>query len=165
MTSESDNESFYEGATDNAQHSENDNANEFDYYDPDEDTEEVEATEATDDEPVEDEAEAEEGEAEDQEAEGQDDDEPIEAFVEKLKAETPRLAEYLGELEKGNLRQSDYTRKSQEVANARKTVEADVQRMQRITESFVDHISALVPDAPSPSLALSDPNAYTAQKA
>lgn len=161
MTDEPDNAPLDEDATDNVNLSEDDNADEFDYFDPDEDTEEVEEPEATDDEP--DEAEAEE--AEDQEAEGQDDEEPIEAFVEKLKAETPRLAEYLGELEKGNLRQSDYTRKSQEVANVRKTVEADVQRMQRITEVFVDHISGLVPEAPDASLAYSDPNKYTAMKA
>ncbi|QLB38219.1 scaffold protein [Sulfitobacter phage phiGT1] len=160
MTDEPDNATLDEDATDNVNLSEDDNADEFDYFDPDEDTEEVEAPEATDDEP--DEAEAEE--AEDQEAEGQDDEEPIEAFVEKLKAETPRLAEYLSELEKGNLRQSDYTRKSQEVANVRKTVEADVQRMQRITEVFVDHISGLVPEAPDASLAYSDPNKYTAMK-
>ena len=164
MTDETDNVSDVD-ATDNVDLSEHDTAEDYDYFDPDEDTEEVEDANATDDEPDEDEAEAEEGEAEDQEAEGQDDDEPIEAFVEKLKAETPRLAEYLSELEKGNLRQSDYTRKSQEVANQRKTVEADVQRMQRITETFVDHISKLVPDAPDASLALSNPNAYTAQKA
>lgn len=161
MDTQPDNESFDEDLTDKSELSEDDNADEFDYFDPDEDTEEVEDPEATDDEP--DEAEAEE--AEDQEAEGQDDEEPIEAFVEKLKAETPRLAEYLGELEKGNLRQSDYTRKSQEVANVRKTVEADVQRMQRITEVFVDHISGLVPEAPDASLAYSDPNKYTAMKA
>ena len=164
MTDEPDNAPLDEDATDNVNLSEDDNADEFDYFDPDEDTEEVEEPEATDDEPDEEEGDGEEAEAEDQEAEGQD-EEPIEAFVEKLKAETPRLAEYLGELEKGNLRQSDYTRKSQEVANVRKTVEADVQRMSRITEVFVDHISGLVPEAPDASLAYSDPNKYTAMKA
>jgi hypothetical protein len=165
MTDETDNAPLDDDATDNVNLSEDDNANDFDYFDPDEDTEEVEGAEATDDEPDEDEADAEDGEAKDQEAEGQDDDEPIEAFVEKLKAETPRLAEYLNELEKGNMRQSDFTRKTQEVANQRKTVEADVQRMSRITEAFVEHISALVPDAPDTSLAYSDPGKYTAQKA
>lgn len=161
MIDEPDNTPLDEDVTDNVELSEDDNAEDFDYFDPDEDTEEADTAEATDDETDEDEGE----EADDQEADSQDDEEPIEAFVEKLKAETPRLAEYLGELEKGNLRQSDYTRKSQEVANQRKSVEADVQRMQRITEAFVDHLSTLIPDAPDASLALSDPNKYTAQKA
>ena len=163
MTDEPDNTPLEEDVTDNVTLSDDDTADEFDYFDPDEDTEEVEHSEATDDEPDEDQAEAEEGEG--QEAEDQDDEEPIETLVEKLKAESPRLAEYLEEVEKGNLRQSDYTRKSQEIANQRKTVEADVARMSRITEAFVDHLSALVPDAPDPSLALSNANAYTAQKA
>lgn len=161
MTDETDNAPLDEDATDNVDLSEDDTAEEFDYFDPDEDTEEVEEPEATDDEPDEAEADAEEGEAEDQEAEGQDDEDPDSVTV-KLDDGTDVS---LAELKKGYFRQNDYTRKTQEVANARKTVEADVQRMQRITEVFVDHISSLVPDAPDASLAYSDPAKYTAQKA
>lgn len=161
MTDETDNAPLDEDATDNVDLSEDDNAEEFDYFDPDEDTEEVEEPEATDDEPDEAEADAEEGEVEDQEAEGQDDENPDNVTV-KLDDGTDVS---LSELKKGYFRQNDYTRKTQEVANARKTVEADVQRMQRITEVFVDHISSLVPDAPDASLAYTDPNKYTAQKA
>jgi len=157
MTDEPDNAPLDEDATDNVNLSEDDNADEYDYFDPDEDTEEVEDPEATDDEPDEDEAD----EAEDQEAEGQDDEEPEDVTVKLDDGSTVSL----DELKKGYFRQNDYTRKTQEVANARKTVEADVQRMQRITEVFVDHISGLVPEAPDASLAYSDPNRYTAMKA
>ena len=157
MTDEPDNAPLDEDATDNVNLSEDDNADEYDYFDPDEDTEEVEDPEATDDEPDEDEAD----EAEDQEAEGQGDEEPEDVTVKLDDGSTVSL----DELKKGYFRQNDYTRKTQEVANARKTVEADVQRMQRITEVFVDHISGLVPEAPDASLAYSDPNRYTAMKA
>lgn len=162
MTSETDTAPD-EDVTDNAHLSDDDNPDQYDYFDPDEDqdTEEVDTAEETDDEPDEDEGD----EADDQEAEDQTDDEPIEDFIAKLKAETPRVAEYLEELERGNLRQSDFTRKTQEVANRRKTVEADAQRMTRITEALVEQISAFVPDAPDVSLAYSDPAKYTAQKA
>ena len=163
MTDETD--TTPEGVTDNVELSENDTSEDFDYYDPDEDqdTEVVEATEETEDEADEIEA---EDEAPDQEAdEDQPEDEPIDDFISKLKAETPRFAEHMEELEKGALRQADYTRKSQELSNERKAVEADAQRIQGITETFIEHLSELVPDAPDASLALSDPNAYTAQKA
>lgn len=157
MDTQTDNNSFNEDLTDKSELSEDDNADEYDYFDPDEDTEEVEDPEATDDEPDEDEADK----AEDQEAEGQDDEEPEDVTVKLDDGSTVSL----DELKKGYFRQNDYTRKTQEVANARKTVEADVQRMQRITEVFVDHISGLVPEAPDASLAYSDPNRYTAMKA
>lgn len=164
MTSETDT-AFDEDVTDNAQLSDDDNSEDFDYFDPDEDldTEEAEATEETEVEPDEEEAEE---EADPQEAVDQsDEDEPIEDYIAKLKAETPRVAEYLEELERGNLRQSDYSRKTQELANVRKSVDADAQRMTRITEALVEQISAFVPDAPDVSLAYSDPAKYTAQKA
>ena len=150
-----------EGVTDNVELSDDDTSEDFDYYDPDEDqdTVEDETAEGTDDEA--DEAKADD-EAEDQEAEQSEDEETPDTVTVKMDdgAEVP-----LGELKKGYLRQNDYTRKQQALSNDRKAVEADVQRMQRITESFVTHISDLVPEAPEASLALSDPNAYVAQKA
>lgn len=161
MKDEPDNTPLDGGVTDNVKLSDDDTSEEFVYFDPDEDqdTEEGEQSDETDDE-------TDEVEEDDQEADDPaDEDEPIEDFVTKLKSETPRLAEYLEGLEKGNLRQEDYSRKTQEIANERNTLKADVERMQRITEVFVDHITSLVPDAPDASLALSKPEQYVAQKA
>jgi len=128
---------------------EDDNAEPTTYFDPDEDqdTEEADLDEATD------EAEPEEVETE-------------------APAETPVLVKLpdgteapLEEVTKGYLRQADYTRKSQEVAETRKALEADLQRIEGITQAFVDHLSAMVPQQPDPALALRDPNAYVRQKA
>ena len=65
----------------------------------------------------------------------------------------------------GNMRQDDYTRKTQETATERKAVRADAERIERITQSFIDHLSAMVPAAPDHALALRDPNGYIRQKA
>ena len=154
MTEETDNAPEMD-ATDNFTTSADDTVEDFDYFDPDEDTEEVEQSDAPDDE-------AEEGETEAQEAE----EPPVVYADEKAKVKLPDGSEVpVSELIHGQLRQQDYTRKTQELANERKTVQADVQRMQAITEAFVDHITALVPDAPPASLALSNPGQYPAQKA
>lgn len=158
MTDETDN--TLEGVTDNVENLETDTADDYDYFDPDEDepdTEEVAESEAPDDE--------DEGETE-AEAEAETEEEPVAYADEKAVVKLPDGSEIpVAELIKGRMLQSDYTRKTQEVANERKAVHADVERMQRITDAFVDHLSALVPDPPSPSLALTDPNRYTAQKA
>ena len=164
MTDET-NTDLEQGPTDNVELSDNDNSDELDYYDPDEDqdNDSEPSEEETDDEA--DEAEASE-EAEGQEAEGQaDEEEPLEDFITKLKAETPRLAKHMDELEQGNLRQSDYTRKSQELSNDRDAVKADAQRIESITNTFVEYLSTIIPPEPDTSLALRDPNQYTAQKA
>lgn len=71
----------------------------------------------------------------------------------------------VGELAKGYLRASDYTRKTQEVAEQRKRLEADASRIESITQAFVDHLSSMIPDEPDHGLALRDPAAYTRQKA
>jgi hypothetical protein len=147
--------------TDNAtETSDDDTAEDWDYFDPDEDqdTEEVTEDEAPDDE--------EEGEPEGEAEEAEPEETPVvyaeDTAVVKLAdgTEVP-----IAEIKNGYLRQSDYSRKTQEVANERKTVQADVERMQRITTAFVEHISALVPDAPDTALAYSDAAKYTAQKA
>lgn len=164
MIDESDNAALEDApATDNVDTSNTDTPEEFDYYDPDEEEQDNvadEPTTETDDE--------EEGETETEAPEelaADDEDEPVYAedtAMIKLADGTNRS---VADLKSDGLRQDDYSRKTQELSNERKTVQADVARMQRITESFVDHITALVPDAPEASLALSNPGAYTAQKA
>lgn len=164
MTDETN--TFASAETDNVEHSEADTPETYDYYDPDEDqdTEEVVTDEGTDEEAVEGEEEAQE--TEDQaEEEPEEEPEPKEAdlkAVVKLQDGTTTTVE---ELLKGQLRQSDYTRKQQEVANLRKSVEADASRIEGITQAFIDHLASMMPDEPDAALVYRDPNAYTQQKA
>lgn len=143
-----------DSGTDNVTSSETDTAADWDFYDPSEDTAETLETAASDDEDTEGDTEAEAEEAPVVYAE--------ENQVVKLAdgTEVP-----VADLKAGYLRQNDYTRKTQELANERKAVSSDVDRMQRITTAFVDHLTALIPSAPPASLALTDPNKFVAQKA
>ncbi len=146
----------------------NDTIPDYVYFDPDEDTEEnvqpevteEDGIETTDDDPETAEAatedETEEGE---QEEDGEEED-PTVYF--ELPDGTKVASD---EAVKGYLRQSDYTAKTTEMAEYRKSLEAENTRIQGITEAFIDHLSQMIPAAPEPSLALQDPNAYTAKKA
>lgn len=147
MTDESDNEAL-EASTDNVNTSDDDTAETWDYHDPDDD---LDTVETPDDEAPDDE---DEGETEAPEAE----EPPVVYADEKAKVKLPDGSEMpVAELIKGRMLQADYTRKTQEVANERKAVQADVERMQRITTAFVDHLSALVPDPPPADLLYRDP--------
>lgn len=143
-----------DSGTDNVNTSTDDTAADWDFFDPSEDTETPPEDAAPDDEEAEGEPEAEAEETPVVYAE--------ETQVVKLAdgTEVP-----VADLKAGYLRQNDYTRKTQEIANERKAVTADVERMQRITTAFVDHLTTLIPSAPPASLALTDPNKFVAQKA
>ena len=154
MTDETDN-TFDEDVTDNVETSDDDTASEYDYFDPDEDTEEAVEQDAPDDE----------GEAEPEATDVAT--EAVAAYAEdtavvKLSDGTEMP---VAELKNGYLRQSDFTRKTQELANERKTVSADAERMQRITTAFVDKLTSLVPNPPPTELIYSDPQkAYQMQQ-
>lgn len=159
--------------TDDVQADHSGNIPDYVFHDPDEDTEasaelgmtEDDGTAETDDDLSTEEAET---EANDEAEEGQEDE------GEEGEGEQPE-PEYLDlpdgtkidreEAVKGYLRQSDYTRKSQEVAELRKAVASEQTRIENITNAFVDHLSQMIPAAPDPALAYQDPNAYTRQKA
>lgn len=163
MTGERDN--LPTGGTDNAQLSETDTPETWDYYDPDEEQDNVEtpAVEGTDDEmqEVETETEAQAEEAEDT-PDDTDEDEQSEPELVTL-ADGTQVTQT--DLIHGYMRQSDYTRKSQENANARERLQADTQRLAAISEAFVDHLTSLVPPEPDVRLASSNPNEYNRQKA
>lgn len=150
---------------DNVEHSEADDLDALDYYDPDEDQDDevTDDAEGTDDE-NEDEGE-EQPEDADETLESDKPPEAVELATDALVKMPDGSVKPFKELLEPEMLKADHTRKTQEVAQERKAVQADVQRLQRITESFVTHISGLVPEAPDASLALSDPNAYVAQKA
>lgn len=133
-----------------------DTAEDWNYLDPDEedqDTEETPEDAAPEDGAEEDEA-AEEAEVVEAEA-------TVDAVVTLTDGKKVKVADLIA----GNLRQDDYTRKTQEIATVRKTLQADAERIERITTAFIDHLSAMVPPAPDSALALRDPNAYVRQKA
>lgn len=132
-----------EDVTDSVAPTEDENAEPTTYWDPDEDTPEEEAGEAT--------------------------DEAAEEVAPEEKPATVKLADgsevTLDEVTKGYLRQSDYTRKTQELVQKRTALEADLQRIEGITQAFIDHLSGMVPALPDPSMAMRDPNGYVRQKA
>lgn len=139
-----------EAGTETVNPTEDDNAEPTTYWDPDEDqdTPDEDAGEATD-EAVSEEAETEEAA-------------PEAPVMVKLPDGTELP---MDEVAKGYLRQQDFTRKTQEIAERRKALESDLQRIEGITQAFVDHLSSMVPAQPDPALALRDPNAYVRQKA
>ena len=119
-----------------------DTAEDLDYYDPDEDqdTEQDQDDAAPEDGAEEDEA-AEEAEVVEAEA-------TVDAVVTLTDGKKVKVADLIA----GNLRQDDYTRKTQEIATVRKTLQADAERIERITTAFIDHLSAMVPPAPDSAL-------------
>ena len=164
MPDEADTEEAEAPETDHVEPSPDDNpASVFDYRDPDEDTVETEEADGTDDET--DEAKAED-EAESQEAED-DEDKPEQAAPDdNAEVDLPDgTKQTLGELKNGYLRQSDYTRKAQDVANIRRTTEAEAQRIAKVADAFVNHVANMLPPEPPPALAQADPAQYTRQKA
>lgn len=137
------------------------------YHDPDEDTEDDVTPEMTDDdgtETTDDDPETAEASTEDETEEGEteDDGEEDPTVYFELPDGTKVASD---EALKGYLRQSDYSRKTDELADYRKSLEAENNRIQGITEAFVDHLTQMIPAAPDPSLALQNPNEYTAKKA
>jgi hypothetical protein len=125
--------------TDNDAPEQTDTAPEWDYYDPDEDQDTVETQEA----------EAEEG--------------APESVLEIDMGDGTKIA--VDELRNGYLRQADYSRKTQELANRRQALEADIARLEGIQQQFIDHLTSLIPPAPDLALAARDPNGYVRQKA
>jgi len=129
---------------------ESDNAEEnWDYFDPDEDTEEP--VEAATDEGTE--------ESETEDAEPEVTEQPAQIDLPDGTKVT------LDEAVKGYLRQSDYTRKVTEVASQRKALDADLQLVEGITQTFIDHLTKMVPAMPDPAMALKDPTGYVRAKA
>lgn len=78
----------------------------------------------------------------------------------------------VADLKKGSLLHADYTRKTQEAAELRRSAEAQSseikQREEQLSQQrdlMVNLLKSIVPEVPDPSLATTDPYAYTRQKA
>lgn len=154
-TSETDNP---DSGTDNAQAHADDTASDWDYFDPDEDTEEAQEAEATDDGT---EATDEAASTEDEAPAAEETVASPDAIVELADGKKVKVADLI----QGHLRQDDYSRKTQALANDRKALQAEVQRLEGITTAIVDHFEKLVPPAPDHAVALRDPARYTREMA
>lgn len=151
--------------TEVAQPEQTDTIPDYVFFDPDEDTEEPEAPEMTEDDGTDEE------DPEDVEAEAEEEGDEPEAEEEAPKKSSVKIELPDGtkidaeEAAKGYLRQSDYTRKTSEVAEMRKTLEAETTRMSGITEAFIDFLSSKLPPAPNSALAYSNPTKYNQMRA
>lgn len=153
--------------TDNAEPvSETDTLDSYDFYDPEEDNVEAQVEESTDDETQDADPEAEVQEDGKAESEAETEDQTTEAdILDKHVTLQDGTQIAVKDLIAGNMRQSDYTRKAQELSNGRKALEADTTRIQSITDAVVDGLTELVPAEPDIRLASTDPQRYMAQKA
>lgn len=158
MDDETDNTAD-EAVTDNVNPSDDDNGEDFSYYDPDEDDQDT--VDADESDPTDDEEEEAEPEVKEESTEA------VSAYAEDTAVvKLPDGTEMpVAELRNGYLRQSDFTRKTQELSNERERVRADASRIEGITQAFVDYMASLMPAEPDQRLIYSDPVKYTQQKA
>jgi hypothetical protein len=164
MISEPDN--LAAAGTDNAQISDDDDySGLIDDFDPTEDNEAAEELPETASEEVETEtaeASAEDGQSEEAEKAT---DEPAPAVKDDVKITLADGRELpLAELKQGYLRQSDYTRKAQEVANERNALAAQAERITETVHAFAKIVEQSVPPPPPIELARSDPGRYVYEK-
>jgi len=138
--------------------------------DPQEDT--PSEDENPDHEPEEPEADAPEAEdeAEDtEEADDETDDEPGSPQTVKVKVHGEELELPIEEVAKGYQRQADFTRKTQELAEQRKAMEADLAQSKAQYAQIINQLGQALDGqqakAPDPSLAETDPYEYTRQLA
>lgn len=71
----------------------------------------------------------------------------------------------LAELKAGYFRQSDYSRKTLEIAETRKGLEAMSARVSQSVDVIADFLMKQIPPAPDPQLAMTDPGRFVQQKA
>lgn len=71
----------------------------------------------------------------------------------------------LSDLKAGYLRQADYSRKTQEVANSRRALEDMTGRVTKTVDAIASFLAKQIPDAPDPSLAMTSPGEYVQKKA
>lgn len=161
-----------------------DDAANLDWVDPGEDTDPTDDEQQSPDEPVEtddedvdgqdeeppvdDDDASEDGQSDDEsEPDDEGDDEPPLAAIKDDAVITLPNGENLsfGEVKAGYLRQADYSRKTQELGNKRRDLEALATNVQSAVTAIADHLQKALPQPPDPNLAITDPNKYTRMKA
>lgn len=170
-TSENDNLPL--GGTDNTHSLSLDDAANIEWADPEEDNDPVDPEQQSNDEPVEasDEEDQETVEAADDSAtgdeadEGDDDPEVSEVSDDILVPMDDGKPLPLKELKAGFLRQADYSRKTQELGNKRRDLEALSNRVTASVTAVAEFLQNSIPKAPDPNLAISNPAQYVREKA
>lgn len=162
--SENDNPAL--AGTENAKPSAADTSNEWDYFDPDEDqdnetaasTDEIEneVEEAADVDAMDDEPATDEESGGEVKPKAKDD-------IKVVMPDGSELA--LAEVKSGYLRQADYSRKTLEVAEKRKGVEALADRIERTVQGVAQFLANQIPEEPPLALSMTDPQAYVHRKA
>ena len=114
-------------------------------------TEEEESTEETQDESLEEESEEEESEEEDEESEESDEQESEEPEVYAVTVNGTEQEVTFDELIKGYSRQSDYTKKTQELAEERRNIESGMEQykselagLQQESQQYVDALTQVI---------------------
>lgn len=161
-TSEADN--LPSGGTDNTHSLSLDDAVNLDFEDPSEDNEEVADEPQSDEEPVEatDDVDQETEEAADEETPdddtetGDDDPEAVEISDDILVPMDDGPVP-LKELKAGYMKQADYSRKTQELGNKRRDLEALSSRVSASVEAVAEFLQSSLPPAPNPALAIGTP--------
>lgn len=112
-----------------------------------------------------------EDQAEDEEQEPESDQGRFVADNAKVRLEDGRIVS-VSELKKGSLLNADYTRKTQEVAEQRRSVESQSAQLKQLETQLSEQreyvsqlMQSILPQEPDPALAATDPYGYTTQKA
>lgn len=152
---------FYDPALDGAPEEDQPEGNESDAKAEalaDDETEAFDEVDAKPDQPGDDDETPDE--PDDGQTEGDEPDSKTETFTLSDGQEVTR-----DELIRGYFREKDYRIKTNQVAESRKAVEQQAQRMQRQIEVLTDYLVNALPEEPNASLAYTDPQTYTARKA
>lgn len=163
MTGESTN--LPSGGSDSAQPLTMDQAAEIDFSDPlDEDNGEADQNQQSEVEP----GETQEGQEAD-DPEPQDDDKPEETEQSEptddvhVTVNGEKLA--LSALKAGYMRQADYTRKTQDIGNKTRDLDALSARVTSSVSVIADFLVKQIPEAPNPQLAMTNPAQFVQQRA
>lgn len=140
-----------EAEIDRVEPSDSDDSQDWNYYDPEEDQDDVAEPETneTDEETDEDVTqEAEDDQEADEEAEEQAEPEAFEGSDDTVVALADGSKVTLGELKESPMFKADHTRKTQELTQLRKTVEADASQLKTTFENIVDRLAQFAPPDP-----------------
>lgn len=169
MTGESDN--LPSGGIDTAQPLTLDQAADVDFYDPSEDNEETEQERQSEVETDEadsqeaDENPSEEDDTSEAEDEGAEDEaanpEPKDDVTVTVNGESIALSE----LKAGYMKEKDYRNKTMALAEKGKNLDALTARVTASVDAIADFLSKQIPEAPDPSLAMTNPGEFVQKKA
>lgn len=167
----SENDNLPTGGTENATSLSLDDAANLDFGDPIEDAEEVSAEPQSDEEPVEatddvdqETVEAADDDAPDEEAEAGNDDPDAAEISDDILVPMDDGPVPLKELKSGYMRQADYSRKTADVAERRKALEALSSRVTASVEAVAEFLQSSIPKMPDPGLALTNPGQHYREK-